>query len=216
MIAETLTTVLRRSNLCSFSTQYSVDIPPNTGWTQSHGSGKNGIERQSKIIVCQSSKSTKEKPKQSAMSENLEINTTATDQPSCVKAEVTAIAPNDVNEGGTAEAVLPLIDIAHFAQVKLRVGEVLAAEALPKSKKLLKLKVSLGALGERQILAGIAQFLAPQDLVGRRVVVVANLQPATLMGHQSEGMLLAASAPDHSSLSLIDPGTAVPVGSEVC
>jgi len=72
------------------------------------------------------------------------------------------------------------------------VAQVLAAEAVPKSRKLLKLRVSLGT-EERTVLAGIAEHYAPGDLVGKKVVVVANLQPAKLMGIESQGMVLAGS-----------------------
>jgi methionyl-tRNA synthetase len=70
---------------------------------------------------------------------------------------------------------------------------VLEAEAVPKSKKLLKLRVEVGA-EQRTILAGIAEAYAPEQLVGRTVVIVANLKPAKLMGIESNGMVLAASS----------------------
>lgn len=115
-------------------------------------------------------------------------------------------APNQSSE---------LISIYYFSKVKLRVGLVEAAEPIPKSKKLLKLQVDLGPLGKRQILAGIAQFYLPENLIGRRIVVVANLEPAKLMGEESQGMLLAASAADMSQLVVLDPGPEMPLGSEV-
>jgi methionyl-tRNA synthetase len=80
-----------------------------------------------------------------------------------------------------------------FVKVELRVAEVLAAEAVPKSKKLLKLTVSLGT-ETRTVVAGIAEHYAPADLVGKKIVIVANLKPATLMGVESNGMILAGSA----------------------
>src|SRR5439155_1653099 len=80
--------------------------------------------------------------------------------------------------------------IDEFQKIDLRVALVLAAEAVPKSKKLLKLRVSLGT-EERTVLAGIAEHYAPADLVGKKVVVVANLAPAKLMGIESQGMVLA-------------------------
>lgn len=109
-----------------------------------------------------------------------------------------------------------LISIDQFMQTKLRVAEILAVEAIPKSKKLVKLQVSLGEeLGKRQILAGIAPYFEDlQSLVGKKIVVVANLKPAKLMGEESQGMLLAASTADGSSLNLLDPG-AMPAGAEV-
>jgi methionyl-tRNA synthetase len=78
-----------------------------------------------------------------------------------------------------------------FAKLDLRVGTVRVAERLPKSDKLLRLEVDLG-FEQRQILAGVAQQLAPDDLIGRKVVVVANLAPRTLRGFESQGMLLMA------------------------
>jgi methionyl-tRNA synthetase len=78
-----------------------------------------------------------------------------------------------------------------FAKLDLRVGLVTAAEAVPKSKKLIRTEVDLG-FETRQILAGVAQHMAPADLVGQRVVVVANLAPRTLFGLESQGMLLMA------------------------
>jgi methionyl-tRNA synthetase len=92
-----------------------------------------------------------------------------------------------------AEPVAGPVTKAEFGRLDLRVAEVLAAEPVPKSRKLLKLTVSLGD-GPRTIVAGIAEHYAPADLVGKKVVVIANLEPATLMGVQSNGMLLAGSA----------------------
>lgn len=104
-------------------------------------------------------------------------------------------------------AQVDLISIDEFARVKLRVARIVQAEAVPKSKKLIKLQVELGPeLGQRQILAGIAQFYSPEALIGKKIVVVANLQPAQLMGLESQGMLLAASSADSARLKLVDPG----------
>ncbi|HCZ06775.1 MAG: methionyl-tRNA synthetase [Thermotogota bacterium] len=87
-----------------------------------------------------------------------------------------------------------LITIDEFKKVKLRVARVLSAERIQNSRKLLKLKVYLGEeLGERQIVAGIAKHYEPEELVGKLIIVVENLQPARLMGEESRGMLLAAS-----------------------
>jgi methionyl-tRNA synthetase len=85
------------------------------------------------------------------------------------------------------------IAIDEFMKVELRAARVLEAEAVPKSKKLIKLKVDVGT-DQRTILAGIAEAYQPEELVNRMVVVVANLKPAKLMGIESNGMLLAASS----------------------
>jgi methionyl-tRNA synthetase len=95
------------------------------------------------------------------------------------------------------------VPIAEFAKIELRVAEVLAAEPVPKSKKLLKLTVSLGA-EQRTVVAGIAEHYAAGDLVGKKIVVVANLEPATLMGVESQGMLLAGSVDDRLAVLTID------------
>jgi methionyl-tRNA synthetase len=96
------------------------------------------------------------------------------------------------------------ISIDEFARVDLRVAEVVAAEAVPKSKKLLKLTVNVGEATPRTIVAGIAEHYAAPDLVGRTIVVVANLEPATLMGVASHGMLLAASAGGTLAVLILD------------
>ncbi len=90
---------------------------------------------------------------------------------------------------GTSE--VPLIGIEDFLKVQLKIGNVVAAEAVPKSKKLLKLRVDIGT-ETRQIVAGIATKYAPEEIIGKRVVIVANLKPAKLMGVESQGMVLAA------------------------
>src|ERR1051326_891169 len=98
----------------------------------------------------------------------------------------TAIPPSE----GTPDK--PLITIDNFKQIELRVAKVLSAEKVPKSDKLLKLQVSIGT-EQRQVVAGIAQHYKPEELVGRKIIVVANLAPAKIMGQESQGMLLAAS-----------------------
>jgi len=108
-----------------------------------------------------------------------------------------------------------LIDIELFSKIKLRVARIESAEALPKSKKLLKLQLDLGHLGKRQILAGVAQFYSPEALVGKKIVVVANLKPAMMMGTESQGMMLAGSSPDGTKLAFLSPEQDLPEGSEV-
>jgi methionyl-tRNA synthetase len=86
----------------------------------------------------------------------------------------------------------PTITYDDFSKIDFRIARVLEAEKVPKSEKLLKLQVEIGT-DRRQIIAGVAQHYAPESLVGKSVVVVFNLQPAKLMGQESQGMLLAAS-----------------------
>jgi methionyl-tRNA synthetase len=104
------------------------------------------------------------------------------------------------------------ISIDQFFQTDLRVAEIRAAERVPKSKKLMKLTVFTGD-DERTIVAGIATKYLSEELVGRKVVIVANLQPAKLMGIESNGMVLAASIDGEPSLLSVDP--AVPAGTKV-
>jgi methionyl-tRNA synthetase len=123
----------------------------------------------------------------------------------------TASAPHASNkeeEGGAAR-----LSIDDFMKVDLRVAKVVAAERVKKSKKLVKLQVDLGT-EQRTLVAGIAEAYEPDALVGRTVVVVANLQPATLMGIESNGMVLAAS-PDGGMPELVSFATPPSPGTRV-
>jgi methionyl-tRNA synthetase len=106
-----------------------------------------------------------------------------------------------------------LVGIEEFARMKLVVGRVKTAERVPKSKKLIRMEVDLGEGSLRQLVAGIGAQYEPDKLVGRQLVVVANLKPAVLMGVESRGMLLAASVEGVPFLLSVDaevpPGTGV-------
>ena len=97
------------------------------------------------------------------------------------------------------------ITIEDFEKLDLRVVKVLACEPIKGAKKLLKLKVDLGG-EERQVVSGIAKYYKPEELVGKYVVLVANLKPVKLRGELSQGMILAASTDDDSLLTLVNPG----------
>jgi methionyl-tRNA synthetase len=112
-----------------------------------------------------------------------------------------------------AAPATPKITIDDFMKVDLRVAKVTAAERVPKSKKLIKLTLDLGH-EQRTLAAGIAEAYEPEALVGRHVVIVANLEPRTLMGIESNGMVLAAS-PDGGAPTLIGFDVAPPLGSRV-
>ncbi|HEX4954444.1 MAG TPA: methionine--tRNA ligase subunit beta [Thermoanaerobaculia bacterium] len=105
-----------------------------------------------------------------------------------------------------------MITIEDFFKTELRVATVTAAEAVPKSSKLVKLTVDLGD-EVRTVVAGIVQQYPPEVLVGRQVVLVANLQPATLMGVESQGMVLAASI--DGAPVLLAPDQPVPNGTRI-
>lgn len=115
-----------------------------------------------------------------------------------------------------------LITIDDFAKVELKVARVLEAEEVEGSEKLLKLIVSIGepsfanaSEGEkRQILAGIKKSYSPADLIGKQIVVVANLQPRKMMGMESQGMVLAAHDEEGNTV-LITPFKEVPNGSRL-
>ena len=124
-------------------------------------------------------------------------------------------AKDTVSLGGKEAATVakaPRIKIDEFGKIELRVAEVVAAEPLPRSKKLLKLTVSLGE-EQRTLVAGIAEHYTPAELVGKKVVVVANLEPAKLMGVESNGMVLAASSA--GKLAVLTPDRDLPPGSKV-
>ncbi len=112
----------------------------------------------------------------------------------------------------SAAATSAAITIDEFGKLDFRVAEVIAAETVPKSKKLLKLTVSLGD-SQRTVVAGIAEHYAPGELVGKKVVIVANLEAAKLMGIESQGMVLAGSAGDR--LAVVTPDRDLPPGARV-
>jgi len=126
------------------------------------------------------------------------------------------VAARDTASVGVKESATTVkterIKIDDFAKVELRVAEVVAAEPVPKSKKLLKLTVSLGE-EQRTLVAGIAEHYTPAELVGKKVVVVANLEPAKLMGVESNGMVLAASIA--GKLAVLTPDRDLPPGAKV-
>ncbi|WP_035120081.1 methionine--tRNA ligase [Cohnella panacarvi] len=119
------------------------------------------------------------------------------------KAEETA-APAPAAEAVPVEApeLKPEIDIEAFAQVELRVAQVVACEPIPKADKLLKLQLDLG-FEKRQVVSGIAKHYKPEELVGRKVICVTNLKPVKLRGELSQGMILAASAGDQLTLATV-------------
>ena len=131
-------------------------------------------------------------------------------------AELEALKPAPVkpaNEELVKNPIKEEITIDDFDKIDLRVVKVLECEPVKKAKKLLKLKVDLGG-EERQVISGIAQYYKPEELVGKYVVLVANLKPVKLRGELSQGMILAASTDDDSLLTLVNPGE-LPTGSVV-
>lgn len=133
---------------------------------------------------------------------------------------------NTVKPGKTMEAPIAapnteiqraeenIITYDDFAKVDLRVAQILEAQKVEKSDKLIKLQIDLGAVGQRQIVAGIGKRYTAEELVGRKIIVVTNLKPAKLMGQESRGMLLAASD-DDGGLELLSVDPIMPAGSQV-
>jgi len=103
-----------------------------------------------------------------------------------------------------------MITIDDFKKVELKVGRVSSAESVAGSEKLLKLRVQIGD-EERQIIAGIAKQYSIEELIGRLVIVVTNLEPRILMGLESQGMILAAS--DGETIAMLTPDKEMPQGS---
>jgi methionyl-tRNA synthetase len=118
-------------------------------------------------------------------------------------------------EADAVPGVASYIDITDFAKVELRVAEVKTAERIPKADKLLLLTVDVGEEQPRTILAGIAQYYEPENLVGRKIVVVANLKPRKLRGYESQGMLLAASIGDEGKPVIATFAEDVPNGARL-
>ncbi len=135
--------------------------------------------------------------------------------PSHVAAEPSGLfagTPSPVS--ATPADASPQITIDDFVKVELRVAQILVAERIPKADKLLRLEVDLGH-ERRQILSGIAEWYTPEDLLGRRIIVVTNLAPRTMRGLQSHGMLLAASTPEDPKPILATVPEPTPLGTRL-
>jgi methionyl-tRNA synthetase len=125
----------------------------------------------------------------------------------------TPVPPPPTEPPPEPEETRELLAIEDFQRWDLRVARVIAAEPHPRADRLLKLRVDLGGGDERPLVAGIAGQYRPEDLVGRLIVVVANLKPARLRGEESRGMLLAASFGE--VISLLVPDRELPPGASI-
>lgn len=119
---------------------------------------------------------------------------------------------NKVNQKNESKEIEGIIEFSDFMNVKLKAAKILSAENIKKSDKLIKLIVDLG-FENRQIIAGIAKYYKPEELIGKTIIIVANLKPAKLMGEISEGMLLAANYKDGLKLATFEGD--VELGAEV-
>ena len=127
-----------------------------------------------------------------------------------IEAEKAKLQEN-LKESSEDENMSDLISIDDFDEVVIKIGQVLEAEKIEKSDKLLKLQVDIGEEKPRQIVAGLAKFYSPEELVDRKVCVVANLQPAKLFGTLSEGMILATG----ESGALLSPDENAEIGERI-
>src|SRR5687767_10674423 len=118
-------------------------------------------------------------------------------------------------EAEAVPGVASYIEITDFTKVELRVGEVLTADRIPKADKLLLLSVDVGEDNPRTILAGIAEHYTPEEMVGKKIAVVANLKPRKMRGHESQGMLLAASVGENDKPVLATFTDDVPNGARL-
>jgi methionyl-tRNA synthetase len=134
----------------------------------------------------------KEKIMTEIKNEASQSSASATSEPAGVQAEQPK-KEEPASQAAVAQAQPNVITIDDFVKIELRAATVLEAERVPKADKLLRLLVDLGEEKPRQIIAGIAQHYAPEEVVGRKIIVVSNLAPRKLRGLESNGMLLAAS-----------------------
>ena len=135
-------------------------------------------------------------------------------QPTTVTPAPSTVVPQTSAPAAPAPASPPQITIDEFMKIQLKTAKVISAERVPKSEKLLKLQVSLGeGTEQRQIVAGIGKKYEPEALIGKTIIIVANLKPAKLMGIESQGMVLAAGDSEVRGLITlledVEPGTKV-------
>ena len=165
--------------------------------------GKLGFKKELETRLIKGAKPVSDTP---ATPQPVPATATATPTATAAASTTPAAAP--------APATPPQITIDEFMKIQLKTAKVISAERVPKSEKLLKLQVSLGeGTEQRQIVAGIGKKYTPEDLIGKTIIIVANLKPAKLMGIESQGMVLAAGDSEVRGLATIleevDPGTKV-------
>jgi methionyl-tRNA synthetase len=149
------------------------------------------------------------------MESSTHLPTPATGPESVQSVVASPPAPTDNLQPATDNS----ITIDDFVKIDLRVAQIVVAERIPKADKLLRLEVDLGpnfTPSRRQILSGIAEWYTPEELIGRRIAVIANLAPRKMRGLESHGMLLAASADDHASKPILATfSDEIPLGSRI-
>jgi methionyl-tRNA synthetase len=149
----------------------------------------------------------------SASTPDASVEKTVSDPNQAIPSASAPVASPSAPVGATGDKPSAPVTIDQFMAIELRVARVLAAVRVPKSKKLIEMRVDAGT-DERTVVAGIAEAYEPETLVGRKIVIVHNLAPAKLMGIESKGMVLAASAEGGRPV-LIDPGQDAAPGTRV-
>jgi methionyl-tRNA synthetase len=130
-----------------------------------------------------------------------------------VAAQVEKLAQRQAENTATVEPIKDTIDFESFQKMDLRIVKVLAAEAVPKTKKLLKLTIDTG-VDKRTVVSGIAEHYSPEDVIGKHVLFLANLAPRAIKGVESAGMILMAENP-HGQLSILSTEREATTGSTV-
>ena len=111
--------------------------------------------------------------------------------------------------------LIPTINFTDFQKLDIKIGTILSVEKVEGSEKLLKIILDFGEENPRQILSGIAKWFTPEELVGKQVPAIINLEPRKMMGLESQGMILMADDEANESVSLLHPTKIVPNGSVV-
>jgi methionyl-tRNA synthetase len=130
------------------------------------------------------------------------------------RAKLQAASAANASEAPALPPLAPEITYDQFAPLDLRVAQVLEAERVPKADRLLKLTLDTG-LDRRTVLSGIAEHFSPEEVVGRRVILLANLAPRAMRGIESQGMILMADNPETGKLAFVQPDGDLPVGATV-
>ena len=190
------------------------------------GTGKRGLDEMDRFGLYPNGNKVVEKPE--ILFARMDIKDVLEKVEAMKAAEAEAAGKNQENgcgkpgetadeEGGSQDGMdvekKPEITYDDFAKLQFQIGEIVKCEAVPKSKKLLCSQVKIGS-ETRQILSGIKAWYKPEDMVGRKVMVVTNLKPAKLAGMMSEGMILCAED-DEGNLALMSPEKDIKSGSEV-
>ncbi len=144
----------------------------------------------------------------------LDMKEVAKKEEELAQAMMAAKAKEEEEEKGIDVEAKPEISYEDFAAMQFQVGEIIACEAVPKSKKLLCSQVKIGST-VKQIVSGIKAYYSPEEMVGKKVMVLVNLKPAKLAGVLSEGMLLCAEDAE-GNLALMKPEKDMPAGAEIC